>query len=203
MQINLTQKVVEGWETWLGMRERGGTEWGGDLDKDTVDSGEPRGGISRDGKKKKRTKQRTKQTQKTNKKPRTEVPWEVRVWVPAGPPEDWGASQISERLPVAAFPTSPPPKFHISRNSSGSDRGSRGPQSPASCWLVQACTVGDKGLGKNRGCGGSGLGLPTGPEGVFGGASWSTPAASAGRTPTLLAHRCCRPGCFTRSSCVS
>lgn len=50
---------------------------GGDLDKDTVGFGEPRGGISRDEKKKKKNQNKTRK-QKTNKQqtknPRTEVP---------------------------------------------------------------------------------------------------------------------------------
>lgn len=119
---------------------------GGDLDKDTVGFGEPRGGISRDEKKKKKTRTKPENKKQTNNKQKTreqKSPREVRVLGPSRASEDCGASQISERLLVAAVPTSPPPKFHISRNGSGSDRGSRGPQSPVSCWLVQARTVGD------------------------------------------------------------
>lgn len=101
------------------------------------------------------------------------------VWLPAGPlrtgellifPKGWEAPSFC--LPS---PTTPPPKFHISRNLQGADAGSRGPQSPGSCRLVQAGTVGDGGRGEGgKGC--------RGAKGGWGGL-FADPAAPPGRSP--------------------
>lgn len=94
---------------------------------------------------------------------------------------NWGAPYFSkgmggsQLLPSLPDQPPPPPKFHISRNLQGADAGSRGPQSPGSCRLVQAGTVGDGGRGEGgKGC--------RGAKGGWGGL-FADPAAPPGRSP--------------------
>lgn len=131
------------------------------------------------------------------------------VWVPAGPlrtggllrfPKGWEAPSFC--LPSLLPPS--PPKFHISRNLQGADRGSRVLRAPAPAgWCEQAQSE----MGGGGGWGGwRGVGCPPGAEGGWGRPPSPTPAVPRGRStrpaaPGPAGGRA--GGAFTRSSFAS